>query len=60
MTEHQGSDALGTLCIESRIVIDAPRETVWKVTVGIADWPIWSPTVRAVQWLDGASLAEGR
>ena len=59
MTELQGRDALGTLRIESRIAIDAPFEMVWKVTVGIADWPTWSPTVHAVQWLGGEPLTEG-
>lgn len=59
MTALQGADALSTLQIESRIVIGAPPELVWTVIVGITDWPIWSPTVRAVQLLDGEPLTEG-
>ena len=59
MTAHQGTDDVRTLRIESRIVIDAPPELVWTVTVGIADWSTWSPTVRAVQVLGGEPLTEG-
>lgn len=59
MTALQSADALGTLQIESRIVIDVPLQLVWKVTVAIAHWPIWSPTVRAVQGLGDEPLTEG-
>jgi uncharacterized membrane protein len=59
VTVHQGSDTHGTLQIDSRIVIDAPAGLVWTVTLGIADWPTWSPTVRAAQLLSGEPLTEG-
>ncbi len=59
MTVRQGYDTHGTRRIESRIVIDAAPELVWTVTVGITDWPKWSPTVRAVQLLGGEPLTEG-
>jgi len=28
--------------------VDAPAEVVWDVLVSFADWPVWGPTVTAV------------
>ena len=38
---------------EGRIEIDAPRQAVWDVLVGFADWPAWNEGVSRVQ-IDGA------
>ncbi len=35
---------------EGRIDIDAPREVVWDVLVGFAEWPAWNPGVASVEY----------
>jgi hypothetical protein len=35
---------------EGSIEIDAPRETVWQVLVGFAEWPSWNEGVASVEF----------
>jgi hypothetical protein len=35
---------------EGRIEVDAPRDVVWAVLVGFADWPTWNAGVTAVEY----------
>ena len=34
---------------EGRIEVDAPRDTVWQVLTGFAEWPSWNDGVTNVQ-----------
>jgi hypothetical protein len=39
--------------------IQAPAEVVWRLTVGIADWPSFLPTVQRVEPLEAGPLRVG-
>jgi uncharacterized protein YndB with AHSA1/START domain len=39
--------------------IDAPPESVWRVTVDIERWPEWTPTVTSATRLDSGALRLG-
>lgn len=40
------------MMLENVILIDAPQSVVWSVTIDIARWPQWMPTVTTVKRLD--------
>jgi hypothetical protein len=40
--------------------IDAPPQIVWPVLANVTLWPQWTPTVSAVDPLDGPDLQVGR
>ncbi|MEJ2885265.1 SRPBCC family protein [Actinomycetospora aeridis] len=44
---------------ESTADIPAPVQQVWDVLIDVERWPEWTPTMRRVEILDGATLAEG-
>ena len=45
--------------IEHQILIHAAPETVWRITVNVARWPEWTPTVRSARALTEGPLALG-
>ena len=47
------------LDIYERVVIDAPPERVWELTLDLARWPEWTPTVDAVEVLDPGPVRIG-
>lgn len=44
---------------KNSLLIDAPASTVWDLTVDIARWPAFVPTMRRVEPLDPAPLEVG-
>jgi hypothetical protein len=42
------------------IRVSAPAEVVWSVFTDVERWPTWTPSVIAVQPLDGAGIDLGR
>ena len=46
--------------VEHEILVHAPRETVWAVTVDVLRWPEWTPTVRSARALDEGPFGIGR
>src|SRR4051812_36929295 len=47
------------MLLENAILIDAPQSVVWNVTIDIARWPQWMPTVTQVKRLDAGHLNYG-
>ena len=45
--------------VTHEIEINAPRHLVWSITVGITDWPTWTPTVTQAQPLTHGALRPG-
>lgn len=45
--------------IEERFEVAAPPRRVWDVTVALADWPRWNPTVERVELLDEGPVRPG-
>lgn len=41
------------------IVIGAPIQCVWNVTIAVENWPLWCPTVRELQRLDSGPFELG-
>lgn len=44
---------------ENSLLIDAPASTVWDLTVDVARWPAFVPTMRRVEPLDPTPLSVG-
>lgn len=44
---------------EETAQLDAPIDLVWRLTIGIEDWPAFLPTVRRTQRLDTGELRVG-
>jgi uncharacterized membrane protein len=44
---------------ENEILIEAPAETVWQLTIDIAGWPSTTPTVSRVERLDDGPVQVG-
>lgn len=59
MTWSKGNSGAARSVAEHRIVITAPIELVWDVTIGIASWPLWCPTVSKVQLSGAGPFCEG-
>ncbi|MHB1139227.1 MAG: SRPBCC family protein [Microthrixaceae bacterium] len=47
------------MAIESALVIDAPVERVWELTLDIESWPELTPTMTSVERLDDGALRVG-
>lgn len=45
--------------VEHVIHIDAPPETVWRVTEDVERWPEWTPTVTSVQRVGSSPFGLG-
>jgi uncharacterized membrane protein len=45
--------------IEHELLIDAPVDAVWQLTVDVESWPAITPTVTTVERLDAGPLAVG-
>lgn len=45
--------------IEHEVFIEAPVETVWRLTTDVESWPDMSKTMTSVRRVDGGSLAVG-
>ena len=45
--------------IEQTVDVNAPVQRVWDVTVDLAAWPSWNPTVSTVEVLDAPPLRPG-
>jgi uncharacterized membrane protein len=44
---------------ESSVTIQAPPDRVWKVFSDVEQWPVWTPTVDAVERLDDGPFRVG-
>jgi len=44
---------------ESSVLIDAPASLVWQLTIDVANWPSFTPTVRRVERLDDGPMRVG-
>ena len=44
---------------ENTVVIDAPVDTVWDMTIDVARWPSITPTMTRVQRLDSGPMRVG-
>jgi len=44
---------------ETSLEIDAPAERVWDLTVDVAGWPAFTPTMQSVQRLDDGAFGMG-
>ncbi len=49
----------GAMAIESELVIQAPVERVWDLTVDVESWPRLTPTMTSVERLDEGPLRAG-
>lgn len=47
------------MMLENVVLIDASQSVVWSVTIDIARWPQWMPTVTTVKRLDAGHLDYG-
>ena len=45
--------------IEQMVDVNAPVQRVWDVTVDLAAWPSWNPTVETVEVLDAGPMRTG-
>jgi carbon monoxide dehydrogenase subunit G len=44
---------------EETTLIDAPVESIWRLTTEVTDWPAFIPTVQRLDRLDGGPLRPG-
>ena len=45
--------------IEQTVDIEAPPQRVWDVTIDLAQWPSWNPTVTDVSYLAPGEVRPG-
>ena len=45
--------------ISHKITINAPKETVWKVTLDVENWHQWTPTIEWIKKTSPSDLAVG-
>jgi hypothetical protein len=44
---------------DDEILIGAPADAVWRVYADVEHWSEWTPSITAVRFVDGATLAPG-
>ena len=47
------------MLIENEIEIEAPPETVWRITADVQSWPDWCPTMETVTRLEDGPFGLG-
>lgn len=45
--------------VASSLFIAAPQDVVWNITLDVASWPDWTPTVRSVRPLSEGPISPG-